>query len=97
LPILEIADRMIAVVPGITGLIDRLEEKGLVVRARCKTDRRVIFVAPTEKAPASARRAGRAHRVIARACRRPPVRGPELKKLIRLLEKAWHPTEAESQ
>src|SRR5580704_16140230 len=40
LPILEIADRMIAVVPGITGLIDRLEGMGLVARERSTEDRR---------------------------------------------------------
>src|SRR5882757_6836095 len=45
LPILEIASRTIAVVPGITGLIDRLEEAGCVNRLRCATDRRVISVA----------------------------------------------------
>ncbi len=47
LPILEIAER-IAVV-GHRELIDRLEKKGLVVRERCETDRRVIFVGPTER------------------------------------------------
>lgn len=50
LPILEIASRTVQVVPGITGLIDRLEQAGLVERQRCETDRRVIFVAITEKA-----------------------------------------------
>src|SRR4051812_9295006 len=34
LPILEVAARMITVVPGITGLIDRLETAGLVERKR---------------------------------------------------------------
>ncbi len=34
LPILEIASRTITVVPGITGLVDRLEEAGLVSRQR---------------------------------------------------------------
>jgi DNA-binding MarR family transcriptional regulator len=48
LPILEIASRTIAVVPGITGLIDRLEQAGFVQRVRCKTDRRVIYVALTD-------------------------------------------------
>jgi DNA-binding MarR family transcriptional regulator len=47
LPILEIAERTITVVPGITGLIDRLEQAGFVARARCATDRRVIYVALT--------------------------------------------------
>jgi DNA-binding MarR family transcriptional regulator len=45
LPILEIASRMITVVPGITGLIDRLEAASLVKRKRCDQDRRVIYVA----------------------------------------------------
>ena len=45
LPILEIASRMITVVPGITGLIDRLEAASLVERKRCDQDRRVTYVA----------------------------------------------------
>jgi DNA-binding MarR family transcriptional regulator len=49
LPSLEIADRMIAVVPAITGLIDRLEAMGLVTRDRSTEDRRVVFVAITSK------------------------------------------------
>jgi DNA-binding MarR family transcriptional regulator len=50
LPILDIADRTLTVVPGITGLIDRLEQAGLVQRERCTEDRRVIHVALTYKA-----------------------------------------------
>ncbi|MCG6156443.1 MarR family winged helix-turn-helix transcriptional regulator [Rubinisphaera margarita] len=50
LPCLEIASRMIQVVPAITGLIDRLEKHGLVERKRCDKDRRVIYIALTEKA-----------------------------------------------
>jgi DNA-binding MarR family transcriptional regulator len=49
LPILEVADRMLAAVPGITGLIDRLEGMGLIARRRCTEDRRVVFVAITDK------------------------------------------------
>lgn len=47
LPVLEIASRTVAVVPGITGLVDRLEAAGLVVRRRCDRDRRVVHVAIT--------------------------------------------------
>lgn len=50
LPILEIASRMITVVPGITGLIDRLEAASLVERKRCDQDRRVIYVAIAKEA-----------------------------------------------
>jgi MarR family transcriptional regulator, 2-MHQ and catechol-resistance regulon repressor len=48
LPILEIASRTVAVVPGITGLIDRLEQAAFVNRLRCEKDRRVIYVALTD-------------------------------------------------
>lgn len=50
LPILEVADRLLAAVPGITGLIDRLESLELVCRERSKEDRRVVYVAITPKA-----------------------------------------------
>ena len=49
MPCLEIADRMVQVVPAMTGLIDRLEKQELVRRDRCVKDRRVIFVELTEK------------------------------------------------
>ncbi|MEI8383052.1 MAG: MarR family transcriptional regulator [Planctomycetota bacterium] len=50
LPILEIASRTVTVVPGITGLIDRLEKAQFVQRVRCEKDRRVIYVGITEQA-----------------------------------------------
>lgn len=93
LPILEIASRTVTVVPGITGLIDRLEEAGFVVRQRCKDDRRVIYVALTEKG----------HETLA-ALDQPlhdlhkrllgHLTRDELKELIRLLEKARQPLSA---
>src|SRR5271168_2860404 len=49
LPILEIASRTITVVPGITGLVDRLEQAGLALRERCEQDRRIIYVALTDQ------------------------------------------------
>ena len=50
LPILEIAHRMVVVVPGITGLIDRLEKASFVMRERCTQDRRAIDIAITDTA-----------------------------------------------
>jgi len=50
MPSLEIADRMVQVVPAITGLIDRLEKQELVKRKRCTEDRRVVYVELTKKA-----------------------------------------------
>lgn len=50
MPCLEIADRMIQVVPAMTGLLDRLEAQELIRRERCTEDRRVVYVEPTAKA-----------------------------------------------
>lgn len=47
---MEIAERTITVVPGITGLIDRLEGRGLVARERDARDRRIVWVRITEAA-----------------------------------------------
>jgi DNA-binding MarR family transcriptional regulator len=49
LPMQEIASRTVQVVPGITGVTDRLESAGLVRRERSTEDRRVIFVSITKK------------------------------------------------
>lgn len=46
---LEIASRLIQVVPAITGLIDRLELQHLVKRKRCDEDRRVVYVEITRR------------------------------------------------
>ena len=48
LPSLEIASRMIQVVPAITGLVDRLETQGFVKRDRCSADRRVVYITITD-------------------------------------------------
>ena len=90
LPILEIASRTITVVPGITGLIDRLEQAGFVNRLRCEKDRRIIYVALTDQAiqtlalldePLAA-----LHRTLLGH-----LSPDELKDLVRLLEKARAP------
>lgn len=47
LPCLEIADRLITKVPAITSLIDKLEKRQLVERARCSRDRRIWYVSLT--------------------------------------------------
>lgn len=50
MPSLDVAARMLQVVPAITGLIDRLEKQDLVRRKRCADDRRVVYVEITKKA-----------------------------------------------
>jgi DNA-binding MarR family transcriptional regulator len=86
MPILEIACRTVTVVPGITGLIDRLERAGLVRRDRCREDQRVIFVAISQEAVSLL---ARLDEPVTNLHRRLTGRlGPvQLNTLIRLLEK----------
>lgn len=44
LPTMEIAERMVEKTPGITRLLDRLEEKGLIARERPAEDRRRVLI-----------------------------------------------------
>lgn len=50
MPSLEIANRMVQVVPAITGLLDRLQAQELIKRKRCTEDRRVVYIEITPKA-----------------------------------------------
>ena len=90
LPILEIASRTITIVPGITGLIDRLEQAGFVNRVRCEKDRRVIYVAladhGTKSLAALDEPLAALHRKLLGH-----LSGAELKEIIRLLEKIREP------
>jgi DNA-binding MarR family transcriptional regulator len=90
LPILEIASRMITVVPGITGLIDRLESASLVERKRCEQDRRVTYVAIAPQAAEILRQIdaplNELHRQVLGH-----MSAEELAALNRLLEKARQP------
>ena len=87
MPCLEVADRMIQVVPAITGLIDRLEKQELVGRERCTEDRRVVYIEITKKALALLNRmdepVNELHKQLVGHLTR-----SELKELGRLLEKA---------
>lgn len=53
LPCGEIGQRLIASVPDITRLLDRLEERGLITRERDKEDRRVVLAHITDAGRAS--------------------------------------------
>jgi DNA-binding MarR family transcriptional regulator len=50
LPTLELAHRMLEQTPGVTRMIDRLEEKQLVDRVRCVEDRRIVYCRLTGRA-----------------------------------------------
>ena len=49
LPTLAIGERMIERTPGVTRLIDRMEERGWVERERCTEDRRRVWCKITQK------------------------------------------------
>ena len=49
LPFGEIGAKMMVTVSNLTGIVDRLEEKKLVVRKRDEKDRRVVHVVLTER------------------------------------------------
>lgn len=49
LPTLAIGDRMVERTPGVTRLIDRMEEKGWVTRERCTEDRRRVWCRITDE------------------------------------------------
>ncbi|QDV35725.1 MarR family winged helix-turn-helix transcriptional regulator [Tautonia plasticadhaerens] len=87
LPILEVAGRMVAAVPGITGLVDRLEAMGLVCRDRSTEDRRVVFASITPRGTALL---GRLDRPVAELHGRllGHLSKADLAELIRLLEMA---------
>lgn len=48
LPTMAVAERMIQKTPGLTGILDRLERKGLLRRERSTEDRRVWLCSITE-------------------------------------------------
>jgi len=49
LPTLDVGERMVEKTPGITRLLDRLEEKRLVRRERCAADRRQVLCYLTDE------------------------------------------------
>jgi MarR family 2-MHQ and catechol resistance regulon transcriptional repressor len=94
MPCLEIGDRMIQVVPAMTGLLDRLEKQGLVQRERCTEDRRVVYVELTDAARDLLQRMDNPvmelHKQLIGH-----LTQAELKELSRLLEKARASVQAE--
>jgi DNA-binding MarR family transcriptional regulator len=87
LPCLEVANRMITAVPAITALTDKLEKARLIVRERSAEDRRVVYIAITEKAMGLLAEVDQPlmelhHRLLGH------LSAAELEQLNRLLEKA---------
>jgi DNA-binding MarR family transcriptional regulator len=96
MPCLKIAQRTITVVPGITGLVDRLEKRGLVKRDRSTEDRRVVDVSLTDEGEELLSRIDEPmsdlHKKLLGQ-----FNGPEVAELARLLEKARTAIEADKK
>lgn len=87
LPCQEIAERMVQVVPAMTGLLDRLEASGHIRRERCDQDKRIIYVELTEKARKLLQKMDDPVRELHQALLG-HLSATELRELNRLLEKA---------
>ena len=95
MPCLEIAQRTITVVPGITGLIDRLEQAKMVTRQRDEEDRRVVNVSITAAGEEVLGRLDEPLREL-HGKLMAGFTGEELAELMRLLEKSRKGCESES-
>jgi len=82
-----IRQRMIQVVPAMTGLLDRLEKEGFVTRTRCEQDGRVVHVDLTTKAKTVLQKIDGPLTDLYRECLGHLSRA-ELEQLSSLLEKA---------
>ncbi|GAA5508979.1 MarR family transcriptional regulator [Novipirellula caenicola] len=82
----EIKERMVQVVPAITGVVDRLEKQGLVERQRCRDDRRVVYVRITKQGEAVCNQAIPLLKKLESTLLK-RMTEKELKQLISLLEK----------
>jgi DNA-binding MarR family transcriptional regulator len=86
----EIGDQMVALVPDVTRLVDRLEKLGLAERARCGNDRRVVHVRITRKGMDVLARLDQPTLDLHRA-QLSHMKPEELRELTRLLAKAREP------
>jgi DNA-binding MarR family transcriptional regulator len=84
---LEIVERMLQVVPAMTGLLDRLEKMELVSRERCTQDRRVVYVDLTTKGKELVSKLDQPLQALNQKLLG-HLSSAELKELSRLLEKA---------
>jgi DNA-binding MarR family transcriptional regulator len=86
-PMSEVASRILASKSGLTRVIDKMEEAGLVRRERPKENRRVVLVFITPEGLATLQAARRHHRDGIRRHFTEHLSEAEIAKLSRMLEK----------
>jgi DNA-binding MarR family transcriptional regulator len=89
----ELAEGMEVTTPAITGLVDKLEKRGLVERLRDQEDRRVVRVCLCPEAQEMARRhiAERREKVRAVLATLPPEEQQMFVRTLKLLARTLHP------
>jgi len=81
----DIAEQVLLTASGITRLLDGLEASGLVERASCASDRRVVYAVLTDDGLSKLREASRSHLAQIDALFRASLDDEELDSLTTLL------------
>jgi DNA-binding MarR family transcriptional regulator len=87
IPMTELAERILYSKSGFTRVIDRMEQEGLVRRARPTNDRRTILILVTDKGTETMERARRHHRDGIQRHFAQHLTNADIKALTRALEK----------
>ena len=87
LPMNELAERILYSKSGFTRVVDRMEESGLVRRARLENDRRTILIVLTDDGTEMLKRARRHHRDGIQRHFSQHLTNADIKALTRALEK----------
>jgi DNA-binding MarR family transcriptional regulator len=84
---IDIATQLILSPSGITRMLDRLGDAGLVEKAECASDRRVTYAVLTEDGMSRLKAAGRSHDAVIEQLVGARLAKPELKTLTEILER----------
>lgn len=87
IPMNELAERILYSKSGFTRVVDRMEEAGLVRRARLENDRRTILIVLTDKGTETLERARHHHRDGIQRHFSQQLTNADIKALTRALEK----------
>jgi DNA-binding MarR family transcriptional regulator len=87
IPLNEFANTCCCRRSTVTGVVDTMEKRGLVVRDRDSTDRRVILLRLTEKGKALKSKLSGMRKLFNQCCSYQDITKEELKELHRLLDK----------
>lgn len=93
----DLADKLMLTASGVTRLLDGLEAAGLVERASCATDRRVVYAVMTDEGRARLEQASESHLAGIRGFLEERFSGEELDQLAELLGRLPEAAEATGQ